>query len=151
MPVSGIQHGHELTLRNLSGGGIFASLAASGAGASLPATRVIAPGSQITLRFDQEVLLWREVQEPPPLKGSASLAFAEIPAGAVSPEVAVTCSGAAAGMAARVTPAADLGDSFEVCAIRVSANAVRFRLRNHGAVAAAPAATSWTVTAAYPG
>ena len=151
MPVSGIQHGHELTLRNLSGGGIFASLAASGAGASLPATRVLAPGAQIMLRFDQEVLLWREVEEPVALKGSAALAFAAIPAGGVSPEVSVTCAGAAAGMAAQVTPASDLGDSFEVCAVRVSANAVRFRLRNNGAVAAAPVATSWTVTAAYPG
>ena len=151
MPVSGIQHGHELTLRNLSGGGIFASLAASGAGASLPATRVLAPGAQITLRFDQELLLWREVQEPPPLKGSAAPVIAAIAAGTVSPEVTVTCAGAAPGMAARVTPATDLGDSFEVCAIRISANAVKFRLRNNGAIAAAPATTSWTVTAAYPG
>lgn len=151
MPVSGIQHGHELTLRNLSGGGIFATLAASGAGASLPATRVIAPGAQFTLRFDQEVLLWREVQEPPPLKGSAAPTIAAIPASGVSPEVSVTCAGAVPGMAAWVTPAVDLGDSFEVCAVRVSANAVRFRLRNNAAVAAAPAATSWTVTAAYPG
>lgn len=151
MPVSGVQHGHELTLRNLSGAGIFAALAATGAGASLPATRVLAPGAQITLRFDQEVLLWREVEEPVALKGSASLAFAAIPAGGVSPEVSVTCAGAAPGMAAQVTPAVDLGDSFEVCAVRVSANAVKFRLRNNGAAAAAPAATSWSVTAGYPG
>ena len=151
MPVSGIQHGHELTLRNLSGGGIFASLAASGAGASLPATRIVSPGAQITLRFDQELLLWREVQAPPPLKGSAAPAIAAIPAGAVSPEVSITCSGAQPGMAAQVIPAADLGDGFEVCAVRVSANAVKFRLRNNGAVSAAPSATGWSVTAAYAG
>ena len=151
MPVNGIQHGHELTLRDLSGGGTFASLAAAGAGASLPATRVLAPAAQITLRFDQEALLWREVEEPLALRASASPAIAAIPAGGVSLELSVTCAGAASGMAAQVTPEIDLGDSFEVCAIRVSTNSVKFRLRNNGTAAAAPVATSWTVTAAYPG
>ena len=64
LPAAGIQHGHELTLRNTAGAGVSASLAASGAGASLPANRIVAPGTQIGLRFDAEVGLWREVQPP---------------------------------------------------------------------------------------
>jgi hypothetical protein len=151
MPVAGFQHGHELTIRNISGGGIFASLAASVAGLSLPATRVLAPAAQITLRFNQELALWQEQAAPPPLKAAASPVIAAIAAGALSPELTVTCSGAQAGMAAQVTPSADLGDSFEVCSVRVSANAVKFRLRNIGTASAAPVPTSWTVAAAYPG
>lgn len=150
MPVSGIQHGHELTMRNLSSGGIFTSLAATGAGASLPATRVLASGAQITLRFDQELQLWREVRAPAPLKGTGAPAFAAIAAGAISPEVSISCAGAQPGMAARVVSAVDLGDSFELCGVRVSANAVKFRLRNTSTATASPAATNWTVTAAYP-
>ncbi|MFM5924097.1 MAG: hypothetical protein ACKOPG_07940 [Novosphingobium sp.] len=150
MPVAGIQHGHELTVRNLSGGGIFASLAANGAGATLPATRVLAPGSQMSLCFDQEAAQWREIAPPPPLTGSAAPAIAAIAAGDVSPEIAISCPGAAAGMTASVASASDLGDAFEVCAVRAAASAVRFRLRNNGAVAAAPSGTAWTVAAAYP-
>lgn len=150
MPVSGIQHGHELTLRNLSGGGIFASLAASGAGASLPATRVLAPGQQIALRFDQEAGAWREIEAPPPLKSNATPTIAAIPAGSVSPEIAIACSGAASGMAAGVVPSVDPGEAFEVCAARVVTGSVRFRLRNTGPVSAAPPAGTWAVTAAYP-
>lgn len=64
LPTIGLQHGHELTLRNLSGAGIAASLAASGAGATLPAARVLNPGAQMALRFDQEAGTWRELQPP---------------------------------------------------------------------------------------
>ncbi|MFM5948577.1 MAG: hypothetical protein ACKOPM_05005, partial [Novosphingobium sp.] len=149
LPVSGIQHGHELTIRNLSGSGIFTALAASGAGATLPATRVLASGQQITLRFDQEVSLWREVAAPPPLKASASPTIAAIPAGGLSPELAIACSGAAPGMQAQVAPTADLGPDFELCSVRVAAGSVRFRLRNNGTAAAAPPASSWNVAAAY--
>jgi len=150
MPTNGIGHGHDLTMRNLSSAGIFTSLAASGAGASLPATRVLAPGAQISLRFDQEAQLWREVSPPPPLKGSGSPSFGSIAAGGVSSEVSVACAGAASGMAASAVPAVDLGESFEVCALRASTGTVKFRLRNNGATAAAPPATGWTVSAAFP-
>lgn len=151
LPVTGIQHGHELTLRNLSSAGAFASLAASGAGCNLAATRVLAPTAQLTLRFDQELGLWREVQQPPLLRGSAAPTFGSIAAGAVSAEVAIACPGAVTGMKASADPQVDLGDGFEVCAVRASAGSIKFRLRNNGTVAAAPPAASWTVTAGYIG
>lgn len=150
LPVSGIQHGHELTIRNIANPGAFAALAASGAGAILAATRVVAPGAQIALRFDQEAGLWREVTSPPALRASASPAIAAIAAGAVSPELSIACPGAASGMSANVSPASDLGDAFELCGVRAVAGSVRFRLRNNGSSASAPPATSWTATAAYP-
>lgn len=150
MPTTGIQHGHELTLRNLSSAGIFASLAATGAGANLPATRVVAPGTQLTLRFDQEVLAWREVKAPPPLKGSATLTPPAIAAGGLSAELSVACSGAATGMAATAVPAADLGDGFEICAVRPAIGAVKFRVRNNTAGTATLPQSVWSVTAAYP-
>lgn len=65
LPVSGIQHGHELTIRNLSGANRFVTLAAAGAGAALAATRTLAPAGQIVLRFDEEIGLWRETAAPP--------------------------------------------------------------------------------------
>jgi hypothetical protein len=149
LPTAGIQHGHELTIRNISNPGAFAALAASGAGAGLAATRVVASGNQIVLRFDQEALLWRETVAPPVLKATASPVIAAIPAGGVSPELSIACTGAASGMDALATPANDLGDAFEVCSVRASSGTIRFRLRNNGSAAAAPATTSWTVTAAY--
>ena len=150
MPVSGIQPGHELTMHNLSGAGVFFRMAASGAGAGLPATRVLAPGAQLGLRFDGAAALWREFTPPPPLKGANTLAIAAIAAGDVSPEVTVNCPGAETGMAAEVLPTSDPGSAFETCAVRVTAGAVQFRVRNHGTVAAAPPPQTWTVTAAYP-
>lgn len=148
LPTAGIQHGHELTMRNLSSAGIFASIAASGAGAALPATRVVPPGSQIALRFDQEVSAWREMAPPPPLRASANLAIASIPVGGVSPELAVPVPGCLNGMSAAVMPANDLGETIEICAIRVASGAVRFRLRNLGTATANPPSMSWTATAA---
>jgi hypothetical protein len=149
MPISGIQHGHELTLCNLSSAATFASLASSGAGAILTATRLIAPGARMTLRFDQEVSAWRETTPPPPLKASGSLVIAGIAAGGLSPELSITCAGVAAGMIAVVVPAADLGEHFEVCSQRAVAGAVKFRLRNNGPALAAPPSTLWTVSASY--
>lgn len=66
LPTTGIQHGHELTIRNLASAGTYVAIAANGAGAKLPAQRTIAPDQQIALRFDREVSLWRELAEPPP-------------------------------------------------------------------------------------
>ena len=49
LPSTGINDGHQLTLVNGSSSA-FCTLAASGAGAKLPARRVIAPGSMMQLR-----------------------------------------------------------------------------------------------------
>jgi hypothetical protein len=149
MPVSGVQHGHELTLCNLSSAATFASLASSGAGAILTATRLIAPGARMTLRFDQEVSAWRETTPPPPLKASGSLAITGIAAGGLSPELSISCAGVAAGMIAVAVPAADLGEYFEVCSQRAVAGAVKFRLRNNGPDLAASSTTLWTVSASF--
>jgi hypothetical protein len=150
LPTSGIQPGHELTLGNISGAGVYFRLAATGVGASLPATRLLAPGMLMALRFDRAASVWREVAPPPPLKGANSLAFAAIAAGGVSPEATINCPGAEVGMTAVVLPTSDPGANFEICAIRVTAGAVQFRLRNNSAVAAAPATMVWSVTSGYP-
>lgn len=151
LPTIRIGHGHELTLRNISAAGTFMSLAATGAGANLPAQRVIAPGGQITLRFDEEAGQWLEVVPPAPLRATANLTIAAIPAAGTSPELSVPCSGAALGMNAAATPSIDLGADFEISGVRAVTNAVRFRLRNLGAASAAPPSASWSVTAAYAG
>lgn len=150
MPTAGIQHGHELTMRNLSGSGIFMRLAASGAGAIIPATRILAPTMQIGLRFDREAMVWREMSAPPPLTGSATLNFAPIAAMGVSPEMSIACAGAESGMAAAVFPANDIGGSFEICAIRVTAGTVQFRVRNHSTTAATPPTQEWRITVRHP-
>lgn len=149
LPVAGIGHGHDLLIRNIAAPGTFVSLAASGAGAALPARRIIAPGERIALRFDAETGQWFEVQPPAALKGSAVPMIAVVPAGQVSPELVVACPGAAAGMAAQVAPAADPGADFEICGVRAVTDQVRFRLRNLGAAAAAPPTLTWTATAAF--
>lgn len=151
LPTIRIGHGHELTLRNISAAGTFMSLAATGAGANLPAQRVIAPGGQITLRFDEEAGQWLEVAPPAPLRATANLTIAAIPAAGTSPELSVPCSGAAPGMNAAATPLIDLGADFEISGVRAVTNAVRFRLRNLGAASAAPPSASWSVTATYAG
>lgn len=148
LPTTGIQDGHELSLRNLSSAGIFASLAASGAGAVLPSTRVVAPGAQIGLRYDKEVSAWREAVPPPPLRANVNLTVAPIPVGGVSQELAVAVPGCLSGMSGTVMPANDLGESIEICAVRVTTGAVRFRLRNLGASTASPPTMGWTASAA---
>lgn len=147
LPTIGIQHGHELAIRNNSGAGIFASLAAGGSGAALPANRVVAPGQWIILRFDREFGLWREVQPPLPLSASAALAIAPIPSGDVSPEYAIACPGASHGMTASITPAASLASDFEISGQRALPGIVAFRLRNHGPIPAAPPQQIWTAKA----
>ena len=151
LPTTGIGHGHELTMRNLAGAGVFAQVARTGAGARLPATRLIAPGDQIKLRFDAEIGLWREVQAPLPLRATGTASIGTIAAGAVSDEVIVPCPGAAAGMTASVVPSIDLGAGFEVCAARPLAGQVSFRLRNLGPVAATPPVATYSVSAMFAG
>lgn len=149
LPTTGIGHGHELTMRNISAPGTFIVIAASGGGASLPARRTIAPGERISLRFDSEIGLWLETSAPSPLRNVSALATAAIPSGGVSPEQSVACIGAAQGMAATAVPSIDLGADFEVIGVRAVADAVRFRLRNHGMTQAAPTVASWAVSAFY--
>ena len=72
LPSTGINDGHQLTLVNGSSSA-FCTLAASGAGAKLPARRVIAPGSMMQLRFASLDLAWREEIAPPALVASAAL------------------------------------------------------------------------------
>ena len=87
LPTAGINDGHQLTLVNGSSSACC-TLAASGAGAKLPARRVIAPGSMIRLRFAGLDVVWQEEIAPPALVASAALAAQPmLAAGAVSAEI----------------------------------------------------------------
>ncbi len=147
LPTAGINDGHQLTLVNGSSSACC-TLAASGAGAKLPARRVIAPGSMIRLRFAGLDVVWQEEIAPPALVASAALAAQPmLAAGAVSAEISVPLSGAIEGMAATATPQNDLGSDLEVCQLRSRNGAVTWRLRNLGSGSAIPPAATWTVNA----
>lgn len=148
LPVAGFQHGHALTVRNVSDAGVFVTIDALGAGAVLPARRVLKPSAELRLRFDGNAGAWVEEVAPPPLAATTqTIAFAPIDAAGVSGEQSVALPGAATGMSATVVPAFDLGSDFEVCAIRATADCVRFRLRNLSAVSATPPSTQWSISA----
>lgn len=148
LPVTGIGNSHELVIRNIAAAGRHVSIAASGAGVSLAARRIIVPGSRIALRFDAEAGQWIETAGPGPLRNSATPSIAAIPAGATSPEIQISCPGAIVGMIASAVPSGEPGADFEVCGIRAVTDAVRFRVRNLGSVSAVPPVMTWTVTAA---
>lgn len=146
LPSTGINDGHQLTLVNGSGSACC-TLAASGAGAKLPARRIIAPGAMMRLHFASLDLLWREEIAPPALVASAALpAQIALAAGAVSAEISMALNGAIEGMAATATPQNDLGSDFEVCQLRSRNGAVTWRLRNLGSGSATPPAATWTVS-----
>ena len=147
LPSTGINDGHQLTLVNGSSSA-FCTLAASGAGAKLPARRVIAPGSMMRLRFASLDLAWREEIAPPALVASAALpAQPTLAVGAVSAEISVPLNGAVEGMAATATPQNDLGSDVEVCQLRSRNGTVTWRLRNLGVGSVTPPAAAWTVSA----
>lgn len=147
--TAGVQHGHELTIRNAATSPVYGVLPASSAGCRLGATRVLAPGQRMALRFDGTTQLWTETLAPPPLRGTQSPAFAEIAAGGLSPEVQIAVAGAQPGMTGKVASSGDHGPDFEVCAVRCTASAVSFRLRNLAAAPLTPPTLSWTAEASY--
>jgi hypothetical protein len=152
LPTTGFNHGHELTVIHNDSPAHFFTIDGNGAGAILPAKRLLKSGASMKLVFDTTVAQWKELVPPAGLSRKDYVDVPALAAGAISSELAFTLSGASVGMVARIVPVeVDLGSDLEICAVRPVAGEVRFRVRNLGASPIDPVAREFRASAGFEG
>lgn len=131
LPTTGIGDGHELTLYNSQGpsGNWYFAIERSGAGARLPARRLVGGADRIKLKFDAVTALWNEVIPPKPPSLFTTVTLPAVAASGISAVQTVTLYGAETGMTAKITPTSP-NTALEIVNPQVTAaNTVSFRVR----------------------